>query len=168
MNSQDRYLAHQSRKAKVLKELMRSRHSTRVFSDEPVDAVILKEIMDRIAMCPSSCDRHGVETRVVITRDEKALLGGVLVGGVGWIHRAPAVLMLFGKIDAYQAPGEASFMPYIDAGIIVQQIYLACISLGLKCCFCNPNIREINKNHFNEVFGPGIYCGAMAIGWPEK
>lgn len=162
---QQRYLAHQARKAKVLAELLAERYSERVFDDRPVDPDLLADLLKVAERAPSSCDRRGVSAKPVTDRDGRALLGGLLVGGVGWVHRAPAILLLFGDPAAYKAPGEAAFMPYLDAGVIVGHLYLTAAAVGLRCCFINPNIREHNRDHFANVFGGGIFCGALAVGW---
>lgn len=165
---QGRYLAHQARKREVLRQLLLERHSERAFADRPVTEDDLALVMDAATRAPSSCDRRGVQVRVVRGRDDLALLGGLLVGGVGWIHRAPVVLLLHADPDAYKAPGEAAYMPYLDAGVMVGAMYLAATAHGLRCCYVNPNIRDRNRLHFETVFGPGIYCGALAVGWPRE
>src|SRR5690606_39954919 len=114
---QQRYLAHQARKAQVLAQLMAERYSERVFDDRTVDPDLLADLLKVAERAPSSCDRHGVSVKTVTDRDGRALLGGLLVGGVGWVHRAPAILLLFGDPAAVKAPGEATFMPYLDAEI---------------------------------------------------
>jgi nitroreductase len=164
---QERYLAHQKRKAAVLAELLAERHSERMFADGPVPDEVLAGLVDVAARAPSSCDRKAISVRVVVDRDSKALLGGLLVGGTGWVHRAPAVLLLFADPQAYKAGDEITFMPYLDAGVIVGQMDLAAGAGGLARCYINPNIREGNQLHFAQTFGSGVYCGALAVGWPR-
>lgn len=167
MAYQDRYLAHQMRKKQALIEIMEERHSNRAFKDEEVPKKLIDELLQTKETCPSSCDRKAIQTVVITDRDEKALLGGLLVGGVGWIHRAPAVILIFADPEAYVAEGEINYMPYLDAGIVIQQFYLAATALKLHCAYSNPNIREFNKDHFEKMFGSGIFCGAFAIGFPK-
>lgn len=164
---QARYVAHQARKRQVLAELLAERHSDRVFAERPVEPELLADVLQVVEQAPSSCDRRGVSVTAVTDRDGRALLGGLLVGGVGWVHRAPAVLLLFGDEAAYKAPGEAAWMPFLDAGVIVGHMYLAAVAVGLRCCFVNPNIRDRDRDHFAAVFGEGIFCGALAVGWPR-
>jgi len=140
---QERYVKHQERKKKVLIDIMKERHSNRMFGDQEVEAEKLDELVKLAELCPSSCDRQGVRVKVITDRDQKALLGGVLVGGVGWIHRAPAILLLIGDPVAYKAGDEIKFMPYLDGGVIVQQLGLAATAMGLHSAFANPNIRDI-------------------------
>lgn len=164
---QQRYLEHQARKREVLAELLDERHSERRFADTPLDGPALHDLTRAVTTAPSSCDRRAVNCLVVDDRDTKALLGGLLVGGVGWVHRAPTVLMLFADPAAYKAPGEAEVMPYLDAGAIVGQLGLAAAGLGLVGCFINPNVRKDHKPLFEAVFGHRIYCGAYAVGHPR-
>lgn len=164
--AQARYLAHQARKKTTLVEIMRARHSDRMYDPRPVEDDLRDAIREAISLCPSSCDRRGVRAVEVDTRDELALLGGLLVGGVGWVHRAPWVLLLMGRAETYKAPGEVAFMPYLDAGAILEQVMLAATNLDLAVAYVNPNIRPRDRAHFTEVFGHGIFCGAIAIGHP--
>lgn len=163
---QERYLAHQARKRDTLLAIMRARHSDRMYDARPVPPQVRERVLEVVELCPSSCDRRGVSVRQVDGRDELALLGGLLVGGVGWVHRAPWVLLLMADPLAYKAGDEVEFMPYLDAGVIVQQLLLRAADVGLAAAFVNPNIRERDRPHFTAVFGEGIYCGAVALGWP--
>lgn len=165
---QQRYLAHQARKREVLAALLDERHSERRFADRELDGPAIHDLTRAVTTAPSSCDRRAVNCLVVTDRDTKALLGGLLVGGVGWVHRAPAVLMLFADPAAYKAGGEIDVMPYLDAGVIVGQLGLAAAGLGLAGCFINPNVRRDHKPLFEAMFGHRIYCGAYAAGHPRE
>lgn len=164
---QQRYAAHQARKRATLVEIMRQRHSDRMYADRPVDEETRRSWLMVADWAPSSCDRRGVRPRLVDARDDLELLGGLLVGGVGWIHRAPVVALLFADPAAYKAGGEVAYMPYLDAGVLVQQLLLRATDLGLASAYVNPNIRAHNRGHFHAVFGHGILCGAVAVGWPH-
>lgn len=169
-NAQQRYLKHQKRKKQTLIEIMKLRHSNRMFNETPLPESDIDMLMDVLDYCPSSCDRKGVSVKVVANKDQKNLLGGLLVGGIGWIHRSSHVLLFFADPETYQAPGEKRFMPYLDGGVIAGNFYLMATQMGLACCFCNPNIRTFNRPHFNRVFNKDkkIFCGAFAIGYPYE
>lgn len=180
---QDRYLAHQKRKGEILKsvygtkdfkkysqaehetfvEILRTRRSQRAFNREPVDITKILELAD---LRPSSCDRRGIQIKVIEDRDSKDLLGGLLVGGAGWVHRADKVLLFLAWADAYKSPAEREWMRYIDAGVLAQTLYLICESLNVGCTYINPNIREKNQEFFyNRFIEEGYqYVGAMAVG----
>lgn len=162
---QARYIAHQENKKKLLVEIIKQRHSDRMFGDLPVEQEKIDQLIESVEFCPSSCDRKAVNVSVVSGRDEKALLGGILVGGVGWIHRASHILLIQADPIAYKAGNEIEFMPYLDGGVVAQQLYLMATTLGLSCCFVNPNIRDINKDHYHKVFGDKMLVGAFAVGY---
>lgn len=165
---QERYLAHQARKRDVLAALVYERHSMRRFADGPVDPDDLVALLDVVRLAPSSCDRKGLRALVIDDRDTLALLGGLLVGGVGWIHRAPAVFLLLADRAAYKAGDEIKYMPFLDAGVAAGQLALAAEALGLKACFVNPNVREAHRPLFRVRFGDDeILCGAFAVGRPH-
>lgn len=176
---QEAYLKHQKNKREVLIQLLEERHSERMFSERPISSELLNDFFGLIELAPSSCDRHGIIPTWETERDRKALLGGLLVGGVGWIHRAPLVILFWGNPLAYKAGEEWKWNPYLDTGMLAHSMFLFAVSMGMKCCFVNPQVRDFNKSHFQNVFSPmlgpepddlspcGIYCGALAIGWPR-
>ena len=181
MNYQERYLKHQARKKDlILKdfgiesfriynkeeqavffEILRNRHSQRNFTNEEID---LEPILEAIDLAPSSCDRKGVYIKEV---KNKELLSELLVGGINWLYKGKKILLLIADIECYKSPAEKDFMPYLDAGVIAQQIYLTCEVMNYGCCFVNPNIRTENKERFNKEFGikeNELLCGAIVLG----
>jgi len=161
---QERYIAHQLRKKESLINVMGARHSDRIFSGEKISDEEINIINEMIGLVPSSCNRKAVSIRYIDNRDQKALLGGLLVGGVGWIHAADKIILIIANMTAYKE--NLAYMPYLDGGIIAQQLYLTCTAINVKCCFVNPNIREENHRFFEDSFllYDEILLGAMAIG----
>ena len=53
---------------------------------------------------------------------------------------------------------------------MAQNIYLAAEVLGISACFVNPNVREQNRQKFNDSFVPdgNMFCGAMVLGEYDK
>ena len=181
---QKRYLEHQERKKRILTnnfgnkewkvytkkeqdsflEVLEGRCSQRVFNNQEID---LSPILSALELAPSSCDRHGILTSTITERNEKDLLSGLLVGGVGWINRAKAILLLKADMDCYKSPAEKDNMPYLDAGVIIQTVYLTSEVFNIGCCYVNPNIRDENKQFFYDRFNIGeneVFCGALALG----
>ena len=165
---QKRYLKHQQEKKAELIEIMKERHSNRRFDDKPIPQEVIDELIKVIDLAPSSCDRKAIKVKVITDKDQKALLGGLLVGGVGWIHRAPVILLITADPEAYKAEKEINFMPYLDGGVVSQQLALMATALGIHGCFANPNIRDFNISHYHKIFGPEILTMAFAIGYPHK
>jgi hypothetical protein len=167
---QKRYLVHQQfGKKDQLIAIMKERHSQRQFGVEDVTDEQVQEILDSCRFAQSSCDRFGVRIKVTRDRDDKCALDGLAVGATGWLYRSNVVLMLLADPKAYKANDEINFMPYLDAGILVQQISLLVIAMGLRSAYCNPNIRPQNIGHFKKLFMPEewddfIFCGAVAVG----
>ena len=165
---QKRYLDHQKRKANMLFEIMNERHSERVF--DPNLGITYDEqqkLIDASRLAPSSCSRRAVSVIPEENRYNKNLLAGLLIGGTGWLHRAPIILMLWAEMEAYKSPNERIYMPYLDAGHISQSIQLTATSIGLGSCFCNPNCMYVDT--LNSYFAPKdmtdpLFVGAIAVG----
>lgn len=175
---QPRYELHQKfGKKQELIALMKERHSNRRFNtDMTISKEIVEELLECVKHCPSSCDRHGVRIRIVTERNEKDLLDGLLVGGTGWVYRAPMVFLLMADPVAYKADGgrELEYNAYIDAGVMLQQLSLMATAEGLHCAIINPNIRDENKEFFYQRFTPedwkegAQFCGAFVFGYPHQ
>ena len=165
---QQRYLNHQEEKKKELIQIMKDRHSNRRFSNKEIPKNVIDELLKVVELAPSSCDRRAIKVKIITDKDQKALLGGILVGGIGWIHRAPVILLVTADPIAYKSEAEKSFMPYLDGGVVSQQLALMATALGIHGCFANPNIREFNKEHYHKIFGDEILTMAFAIGYPVE
>lgn len=174
---QKRYLRHQQfGKKQELIALMKERHSNRRFDNKEVPPEIVANLLEACKHCPSSCDRHGVRIRIVTERDEKALLNGLLVGGVGWIYRAPMVFLLMADYRAYKGGDNGDEITYnalLDAGVMLQQLNLMAAKMGMHSAFCNPQVRPHNRDYFYRYFKPkgwpeALFCGAFAFGWPHS
>lgn len=175
--SQKRYLLHQGKnKAGELAAIMKQRHSNRIFDQKEVPQELINELAEACKYTPSSCDRRAVRLKLITDRDDKALLNGLLVGGVGFVYRVPAIFLLFGDKDSYKAGdpagSEVNYNLPLDAGIIVNQLWLTAISKGLHATFVNPQVRERNKDHFYQNFKPRgwdnpEFMGAFCFGYPS-
>ncbi len=150
-----------------LQEVIKKRHSTRAFSNDPIPPDLIAKILLDVDNAPSSCDRKAVYSRPVSFRDNKSILGGLLVGGVGWIHRADVIFLILAKREAYRE--NLDYMPYLDAGFYANTMWLSATDHGVKAAYVNPNIRGEFQLFFGEQFlRPGeIFCGAIALGMPE-
>lgn len=175
---QQRYLAHQTHKGGKRDELialMKERHSNRRFDDKPVSEEDLNAILDALKNCPSSCDRFGVRVKVIQDRDDKALLNGILVGGVGFAYRVPTILLFFANPEAYKGGDngdEVEYNSFIDAGVMIQTAMLMATSLGLHTCVINPQVRAKHRDYFYSNFKPkswdkAIFAGAVCLGYPH-
>lgn len=177
---QERYLEHQARKREsisgkpqmdaevrcALFGILRARKSQRIFSEAEITEVELNQIYEAIRLSPSSCNRQAILVKPVTEEREKAELDCLLVGGKNWLGGAQIILLLFADMLAYKSPAERDFMPYLDAGFVGENVYLAATALNIGACFVNPNIRKEDRGQFDRQFNPrGLqFCGAMALG----
>jgi len=166
---QRRYINHQERKKDILEngeavikkcysdsaisdvlEIIKNRKSVRTFKSKISDETI-EEIIKHANLAPSSCNRHGID----IVKAHKKLVP-LLVGGKGWVKKC-TVLAFYADPKCYKSEYEKDFMPYLDTGFMAQNIYLFCETVGLGCCFVNPNTH-------NKYKSTKLLTGAIAIG----
>jgi len=166
---QERYLAHQEKKRKELTQAMKDRHSVRVFSSKQIDTDTINVLRAATDMAPSSCNRRGVKAFLATSRDNKQLLSGLLVGGVGWIHRASALMLFVADKTAYKEG--LGFMPYLDAGFMAQNAWIEATMRGISACFVNPNVRHQHEPVLKNVLALGdneFLCGVLALGYKDE
>lgn len=176
---QDRYLEHQQRKKQSIEdfkgeepkkynliekmsliEVIKNRRSQRIFNDEDIIQEEIDNILFGINESPSSCNRQAIYLKEI----DKNVAETFLVGGKNWINKAKKVYLIFADKEAYKSPNEIAFMPYLDAGFVVQNIYLICEINNIGCCFVNPNIKIEHKEAFTGLYGNDYLCGAVALG----
>lgn len=182
---QERYLKYQKERGETLENrngvkylkhqesfdyfwnVLKSRRSQRIFNDEEIDCGRTEVLAEAVNSAPSSCNRQAVSVKLVDNNIDIKSLGELLVGGSGWLEKADLIFLLFTDMDAYKSPAEIDFMPYLDAGMVVENLYLTAEALNIGSCFVNPNIREENKTKFQEEFNKSNlrFCGAMAFGY---
>ncbi len=141
-------------------DLIEERRSQRTYNDRPLTKLEKNSIINAVRLSPSSCNRQAI----YLKEGDKEWLDDILVGGKKWAKEADVVYLLFGDKIAYKNPAEIGFMPYLDAGFVGENIYLMAETLGLGCCYINPNIREENKQKFIDKYGDDYFCGAVALG----
>uniref|UniRef100_A0A6M3ISB2 Putative nitroreductase n=1 Tax=viral metagenome TaxID=1070528 RepID=A0A6M3ISB2_9ZZZZ len=107
-----------------------------------------------------------MRVRFVRDAEEKGYFDKALVGGANWIKNANIILLLLADMVAYKSPAERQFMPYLDAGFIGMAVYCACESLGVGCCFVNPNVLDTYEEDVSSRYNK--LCGAIALGNYDK
>lgn len=173
---QDRYLEHLLRKRQAIEEprlarnfwdVLSSRRSQRTFNGRLVKSDVRKALFEAVRLAPSSCNRQAIVVSTAAMREDLERLDSLLVGGRGWLGEAALGILLFADMSAYKSPAEVDFMPYLDAGCVIENLYLAAEALGLGACYVNPNIREENRKAFQEDYNDKglLFCGLMAFGY---
>jgi len=178
---QERYLEHKERKTNTLdnqegvlyqpntkeeletfKKILLNRRSQRIFNKEEITKEEIELLEQAIIHSPSSCNRQAIYIKYV----DPYIAEQYLVGGKRWSDKANKVMLVFASRLAYKNPAELPFMPYLDAGFVGQSVYLMAEALNIGCCFVNPNIREENKDLFNQIHNKedDYFCGAIILG----
>jgi len=171
---QQRYLEHRERKKKFQTEInktiyslkgkdlvfrvIKNRRSQRTFNKKPITKTEIRLLMESARFAPSSCNRQAIYIKILNEIED------LLVGGKGWINNGNKIFLIFADMKAYKSPNEVDFMPYLDAGVVIENIYLMAEVLGIGVCFVNPNIKE--KIRFNNLYNKenNRFCGAMVVG----
>ena len=115
-------------------ELIKTRHSVRSFSDEPIPADVLKTIAETAVYAPSAMNRQCWHFTVLTNRDEMAVLAEALKKAGGLDERycfyRPAALII-ASADRDVAMGRD------DCACALEKIFLAAHALGVGSVWIN-------------------------------
>lgn len=157
LKREQRHEEYSSEETKGIFRAIENRKSVRRFSGKPLRQLEIEYIIHKaLDTAPSSCNRKGIYAVEV----SPVYAESILVGGKGWAGKADKVYFLWGAKECYKNPKEISYMPYLDAGFVGQNIYLLCELYGIGCCFINPNTTEPPKG----VYDGDYFVGAVAVG----
>lgn len=138
-----------------------------MFKTKEIPQEVLDEILKTAETSPSSCNRHGLKLKVVRKRDDKELLGGVMVGGAGWVHRADTIILFLADPVAYASQREKEFMHYADVGFTAMPMWLMAETKGVGCSYINPNLSHPDVMAL-KFAGDHIFCGALVFGYYDE
>lgn len=147
-----------------------SRRSCRAFTEESVSESDIQQILDCALASASGMGRQTWQFTAVMNREKiQALCGAVgkALGRDGYNMYNPDVLIITSN-------EKDSKFREVDNACAMENIYLACESLGLGCvwinqlldCFDNPEVRKILED-FGIPANHGVY-GCAAIGYKAQ
>jgi nitroreductase len=139
-------------------EVLRRRRMVRNFTDDPVDPLVVRRLVERARRAPSAGHAQGTAFVVLQGADETSrywdvTLPGPRRTGFRWpgLVRAPVLVVVVVSPDAYVgrygepdkrttglgAAPEAWAVPYwhVDGGMAVMALLLGCVDVGLGACF---------------------------------
>ena len=120
----------------LLRRLVLSRQSVRVFERRSVDRAMLDRAFELAVWSPSACNRLAYEFRVY---DDPATIGAIvsLTSGMsGWAEKAPCLIVMVGKYRAYSSARDRHLI-YVDTGLAAMTLQYALVAQGLACCCGN-------------------------------
>lgn len=125
-------------------ELVRSRHSVRQFSSQPVDLQTIRKAVELAIQSPSVCNRPSWKVRVYSGRAKDQVLA-LQHGNQGFGHEAPLVLIITGDLEYFRGNRERNQV-YIDGGLFAMSLLYALHYCGLGACALNLcNERRVDK-----------------------
>lgn len=146
--------------------LVAARHSTRMFSAEPVDQALLEESVAHALRTPSVCNRQG--GRVYILRDPEALHEALEIqGGTrGFSEEIRTLLIVTCSLEVFRGGRERN-QAWVDGGLFAMTLIYALTYVGLGSCPLNwsSSPRQDRKlRHLLELPEEEIIIMMIAVG----
>jgi nitroreductase len=125
-------------------EILKTRHSSRQFLDQPVDDQAIESILEAITSAPSAANMQAY--KIAIVRDpEKRRCLAAASGPQGWLDTAPVLMVFFADLDQYASRmGDRLLdcVPIQDPTIAQAYAQLEASDLGLGSCWVGPFAHE--------------------------
>ena len=121
-----------------------SRFSCRNFSNAPVLASLLKEVVVTAQNAPSQCNRQSTRIHAYLDKEMIARLLECQGGSSGFAAAVPAVLVVTSDVAAWTSRAERQ-QAYVDAGLFGMALLYSSHAYGLgSCClnFAKTNFQE--------------------------
>ena len=128
--------------------LCRQRRSVRWYQDQKVPRELIDQAIVAAAQSPSACNRQPFEFRIFDDPIKVQEIAGIPMGTVGFTHQFPVIIVLVGKLNAYESDRDRHLI-YIDGSLAAMSFMFALETLGLSSCPINwPGIdkREIQMD----------------------
>lgn len=123
----------------TIEKFFKTRHSIRQFKKEPVSEELIKKAVELAQTAPSACNRQAVRTYVMDAKKFIEVYPANLQGVGGFVESADKVILITGKISAYEENEYKQFV--VTAGIFAGYLSLALHGLGLGACVVQRSLR---------------------------
>lgn len=121
------------------KELLRTRHSVRNFTEREIERPVLDEIIEEAGMAPSSKNSRSSGFMIIEDRSTLEAISQMRQHGSGLIAHAAAAIVVLGDV-------EATDLWLDNAAISATYILLSAVDKGLGACWVHVNGRSRVKD----------------------
>lgn len=128
------------------------RRSVRWYQDKMVPRDLVDKAILAAAQSPSACNRQPFEFRIYDEPQLVEQVAGIPGGTKGFTHQFPMVIVLVGKLSAYEFQRDRHVI-YIDASLAAMSLMFALETLGLSSCPINwPDVERFERE-MDEALG---------------
>ena len=137
---------------KNYEELVKSRHSIRRFSDEPINIEAVQAAICLAQYTPSACNRQGWRTRIIQDPKKKEIILANQNGNRGFGQGFDKILVVTADLRAQQVEREL-FQAFIDGGMYAESILNALYYMGIGCVPLSASLTMRQERTIREAIG---------------
>ena len=143
-------------------ELARARYSVRKFEPRPIEASVMRKLLEMGALAPTGCNRQ--PQRIYVLQSEEARAKAAECSPCTF--NAPAVLLVcYDRDAAWHRDFDGYDCGEFDASIVVTHLTFAAVELGLGTCIVAYFDPDKTRSLFN--LPPNVVPMAMLpVGYP--
>jgi len=139
----------QAEVGKSYSQLVRSRHSVRQFSGEPVSMDVIENATALAIRAPSVCNRQCWKVHLFQDTNVCQRLLNIQQGGKGFEHLVTTILVVAADLNVFW-PVRERRQPYIDGGMFGMSLVTALHSFGLGTCCMNLALTPRRERRFRQ------------------
>jgi nitroreductase len=117
-------------------EFLKSRYSSRVFDQQPLQRDVVEQIVAIAQKAPSQCNRQSSKVHVFVEQEKIQALLELQGGSKGFADYVPTLFVVTSEITAWGGPQQRNQL-YVDGGLFSMQLMLAMHALGVLNCPLN-------------------------------
>ena len=134
------------------KQLLRSRHSIRHFSNIPVETSLILQAVELAQYTPSACNRQPWKTRIVTEKSKMRLILENQNGNSGFGHEFDKLLIITADLSTQQKAREL-FQAYIDGGMYAENILNSLYFHGIGAVPLSASLTPAQEVYVRKVAG---------------
>lgn len=135
-----------------LDDLMRSRHSARRYSNEPVSSHLIEKCVQLAMTTPTACNRQMVRLHVIHDREARRMLYDVLHGTGGVDFETANLGVITYDAASLTFYGERN-QGYLNAGLFAMSLVLALHWQGVGACLLQFGNRYVEERRVARALG---------------
>lgn len=132
--------------------IMKSRHSIRHFSSEPVDISIVEQAICLAQYTPSACNRQGWKTRIICDKDRIKNVLDNQNGNRGFGNEIDKLLVITADLRYFQKNREV-FQAFIDGGMYAESILNSLYFYGIASVPLSASLTNKQEENVRSILG---------------
>lgn len=144
-----------------LQSFLQSRHSIRMYENQPLKQVDIEKAVELANMAPSACNRQPSKVYFTSERETVSRVDELITGSSGFKGETPNYMIV--TTDRACFMNEEQYQWYINGGIYLSYLTLGLHSLGIGSCIMQWKAFYKTETELKKVMGISAHEAIIAV-----